>query len=81
MGAPSFSPTVQVKPGENEEFGPPKQQEEWRSQQDNLKAEEGHCGLREVTPSSIALVAEARKENQVSQPVSKPGALGNQFGN
>lgn len=62
-----------MKPGENEEFGPPKQQEEWRPPQDSLKAEEGHCGVREVTPSSIALVAGAGKENQVSQPVPMAG--------
>lgn len=70
---PSSQHVVQVKSGINEESGPPKQQEEWRAQREDLKPEEGQCGVRKVTPSSTALVTGAGEENQVSQLVPMTG--------
>lgn len=62
-----------MKSGVNEESGPPKQQEEWRAQREDLKPMEGQCGSRKVTPSTIALVTGANEENQVSQLVPNTG--------
>lgn len=70
---PSSQHVVRMKSGINEESGPPKQQEEWRAQREDLKPEEGQCGVRKVTPSSTALVTGAGEENQVSQLVPMTG--------
>lgn len=67
-GSPTPSPqhVVQVKSGENEESGLPREQEDPVHTWGNLRPTEGECGVREVTPISIALVLGAGKENKVS---------------
>lgn len=74
---PSSQYVVQVKSAVNEKSGPPKQQEEWRAQNEDLKPEEGQWGAREVTPSSMAPATEAGEENQASQlaPMTGRGTL------
>lgn len=70
---PSPQDVVQVKSGENEESGPPKEREERRPQRDHLTPEEGVVRVGEATPASTAFMMGAGKENTVGQLVPARG--------